>query len=80
MNLDYFNVGSGNETSIYQLAKTIKNVVNYTGKIELDKSKPDGVMRKFLDTKRIRSLGWKPKVKLFEGLKKTYQNFQNFDY
>ena len=55
----------------------IKKIINYDGTIELDTSKPDGALRKFLDTKAIRSLGWKPKVTMLNGLKKTYQNFKN---
>ena len=79
INLNYFNVGSGLEISIYKLALMIKKIINYDGTIELDTSKPDGALRKFLDTKAIRSLGWKPKVTMLNGLKKTYQNFKNLD-
>ena len=78
LSLNYFNVGSGQETSIYELAQIIKKIVNYDGVIELDVSKPDGALRKFLDSKAIKSLGWKPKVSIFEGLKKTYQDFKDF--
>ena len=77
LSLNYFNVGSGLETSIYELAQIIKKVVKYDGMIEFDVSKPDGALRKFLDSKSIKSLGWKPKVSIFEGLKKTYQNFED---
>lgn len=73
---NYFNVGSGKEISILELAKMIKKIVNYNGNIVLDNGKPDGVLRKFLDTSKIRSLGWKPKVSMLNGLKKTYEDFK----
>jgi GDP-L-fucose synthase len=77
LGLNYFNVGSGREISILKLAKMIKKIVNYKGTISLDNGKPDGVLRKFLDSNKIRSLGWKPKVSILNGLKKTYKNFKD---
>ena len=58
----------------------IRKIVNYKGTIALDNSKPDGVLRKFLNTSKIRSLGWKPKVSILNGLKKTYKDFKNQAY
>lgn len=76
---NYYNVGSGSEISILGLAKKIKKVVNYKGSIQVDLSKPDGIQRKFLNTSRIKSLGWKPKISLLEGLKKTYNDYKNLN-
>jgi GDP-L-fucose synthase len=72
----HINVGSGLDLTIEELAKTIQKVVGYKGKIEFDLSKPDGMKKKLLDSKRINSLGWKPEVSLQEGLMKSYEDFK----
>jgi GDP-L-fucose synthase len=69
----HINVGSGRDLSIKELSEVIKEVVEYKGEINFDKTKPDGTLRKFLDTKLINSLGFKPEISLKEGLMKTYQ-------
>ena len=69
----HINVGSGRDLSIKELSEAIKEVVGYKGEINFDKTKPDGTLRKFLDTKLINSLGFKPEISLKEGLMKTYQ-------
>ena len=71
----YLNVGSGMDITIIELAKKIKKVIGYKGQIKLDATKPDGTKRKFLDSKRMNSLGWKPIVNLNNGLNKTYKDF-----
>jgi GDP-L-fucose synthase len=68
----HINVGSGEETSIANLAEIIKDVVRYEGTIAFDTTKPDGTPRKLMDSSKIRSLGWKPKTTLREGISKTY--------
>jgi GDP-L-fucose synthase len=67
------NVGTGEDISIRELAELMKEVVEYPGTIELDSSKPDGMMRKVLDVSRIQSLGWKAKTGLRDGLARTYR-------
>ena len=67
------NVGSGSSISILSLSKIISKFSNYKGKIIFDKNYPDGTMKKNLDSKIIRSLGWKPKTTLIEGLKKSIE-------
>ncbi len=62
------NLGVGEDIAIKDLARMIADAVGYQGKIVFDASKPDGAMRKLLDTSRIRKLGWKPKVGLKEGI------------
>jgi GDP-L-fucose synthase len=69
------NVGSGREVSIQELAETIQKVVGFQGEIILDASKPDGTPRKLLDTTRLQSLGWKPKIDLEAGLELAYRDF-----
>ena len=51
----------------------VKDIVGFEGEITWDSLKPDGAPRKLLDVSRIKTLGWKPKVSLNEGIKKTYE-------
>jgi GDP-L-fucose synthase len=69
------NVGSGKELSIKELAETIRAVIDFKGKIIFDPNKPDGSLRKLLNSERINKLGFKPKTDLKEGLIKTYQDY-----
>ena len=70
-----YNIGAGVDCSIKELAGKIAGVVGYTGRILWDTSKPDGTMRKLLDSGDFRKLGWKAKVGLDEGIEKTYEWF-----
>lgn len=72
---DFFNVGSGQEISILELAKLVKRVVGYEGEIVLDPTKPDGTPRKVTDISRILETGWKPEIDLETGIRKTYEWF-----
>lgn len=72
----HINVGSGNDILISDLAKKIQKLFKYDGQIIFDKSKPDGVKKKLLDSTRIRNLGWKPKTSLDEGLRIAYLDFK----
>ncbi len=71
----HINVGSGEELTIEDLALKIKKVTNYEGQLEYDNNKPDGMVRKFLNSQKIISLGWKPEISLESGLIKTYSDF-----
>jgi GDP-L-fucose synthase len=73
--ISHINVGSEQELTVKELAETIKEVVGFEGKINFDKTKPDGTLRKLLDSERIYSLGFKPEMSLKDGLTKTYQEF-----
>ena len=66
------NVGSGEEITIYNLAKLILKVSDYKAKIIFDSNVPDGTPRKLLNSDRMKELGWKPKISLINGIKKTY--------
>ena len=73
---DYLiNIGSGKEISIYDLACLIKEIMNFSGEIIFDSSKPDGNPRKLLDSSLINSYGWESKVDLEKGLEITYKWF-----
>ena len=70
-----YNVGSGKEFKIIELANIIKDITGYSGSIIWDKNKPDGTPRKIIDSTRINSLGWKPSYDLISGLNATYKWF-----
>lgn len=73
--VDLINIGSGEDFTIKELAEKVKKIVGFEGEIKWDVSKPDGVMKKLLDSSRLETLGWKRKVELKEGLQKTYKGF-----
>ncbi|MCG2592016.1 GDP-L-fucose synthase [Ramlibacter sp. XY19] len=73
--LSHINVGSGEELSIADLARTVGRVVGYSGDIRFDTTKPDGTPRKLMDSGRLRGLGWTPRVGLAEGLADAYRDF-----
>lgn len=73
--LSHINLGSGRDITVKELAETIAKVVNYSGDIIFDPSKPDGSPRKLMDNTRINALGWQAKVGLVAGLEKSYQDF-----
>ena len=66
------NVGAGEDLEIRELAERIKDTVGFRGKIAWDNSKPNGTPRKFLDSSRIRSIGWSPSISLSVGISQTY--------
>ena len=70
-----YNVGSGKDITIKELAETIQAVVGYKGNILWDKSKPDGTPRKLMNVSKMRDLGWSYSTELNEGIEKTYQWF-----
>jgi GDP-L-fucose synthase len=71
----HINVGSSEEITIKDLSKTIGDIVGFKGMINFDTSKPDGSPRKFMDSTKINKIGFKPSIKLREGLTKTYEDF-----
>lgn len=78
--LSWLNIGSNEEISIEKLAKKIADKINYRGEIIWDTSQPDGTPRKLLDSSRILNMGWKPKINLSEGIKRTIKDYvkENF--
>jgi GDP-L-fucose synthase len=69
------NVGWGRDQTIAELAATIARVVEFTGSLRFDSSKPDGTPRKLLDTTRLAALGWVPRIELEAGIRSTYTWF-----
>jgi GDP-L-fucose synthase len=70
---DIVNIGSGDEVSIKELAEIVAEVTGFAGKLTFDSTKPDGTPRKLMDVSKLHGLGWKHKIGLKEGLKRTYQ-------
>ena len=68
----HINVGTGQDITIGALAQMIGHAAGFSGKIIFDTTKPDGTMRKLLDTDQLAHLGWKPQINLRDGLSSTY--------
>ena len=73
----FINIGSGEEISILDLAKLIKNIVEYEGAIIHDTTKPDGTPRKLMDNSRLTAMGWKSSIPLEEGIRDVYASLTN---
>jgi GDP-L-fucose synthase len=73
--LSHINVGSGEDLSIKELAEEIGKTVGFKGRIQFDITKPDGTPRKLMNVERLNSLGWRPRVKLQDGLSLAYRDF-----
>ncbi|OYU12422.1 MAG: GDP-fucose synthetase [Comamonadaceae bacterium PBBC1] len=71
----HINVGYGEDVTIAQVAQTVAQTVGYSGRIEFDTSKPDGTPRKWMDSRRLNSLGWQAQVPLPQGLTQAYADF-----
>ena len=69
--LPIINVGTNEEVSIKALSKLIAKFVEFNGRIKFDKKSPDGTYRKGLNSNKIRQFGWRPRIKLIDGLKKV---------
>lgn len=72
-----FNVGTGEDVTIRELAETVMDVVGFDGQIVFDAAKPDGTPRKLLNVDRMRELGWQAKTSLRDGISLAYADFQS---
>ncbi len=70
-----FNIGTGEDVTIRELAETVMSIVGFNGEIVYDANKPDGTPRKLLNVERMRQLGWQAKISLRDGVKKAYADF-----
>lgn len=70
-----FNVGTGEDVTIRELAETVMSVVGFKGRIVFDASKPDGTPRKLLNVDRLKDLGWQARTSLRDGVAKSYADF-----
>jgi GDP-L-fucose synthase len=69
------NIGAGSDITIMELAKMIAGIAGFKGDIACDASKPDGTPRKLLDSSKLISMGWSPKIPLADGLRATYRDY-----
>ena len=69
------NIGFGSDLTIRELVRIVADVVGFRGELVWDRSKPDGTPRKWLDSSRLFSFGWKPEIDLREGLARAYADF-----
>ena len=74
---DIYNVGYGTDISIKDLAELVQEIIGHKGEIIWDKSKPDGTPKKLMDSTKLRSTGWQPKVKIKDGIEMTYEWYIN---
>lgn len=75
MDENLYNVGTGVDLTIKDLAKTIQEIVEHRGEIKWDSSKPDGTPRKLLDVSKLHQAGWKHQIELKKGIENTYNWF-----
>ncbi|WP_311202636.1 GDP-L-fucose synthase family protein [Flavobacterium soyae] len=77
-----YNIGTGKDLTIKELAAAVQKIVGHTGDILWDDTKPDGTPRKLMDVSKMHSIGWKHQTELEEGIQKTYswflENIENF--
>lgn len=71
----FLNIGTGEDLTIKDVALTIQKMIGYKGEVNFDSSKPDGTPRKLLDVSKLHTLGWKHKISLEDGIKKTYESY-----
>lgn len=69
------NIGSGSDVSIQELAETVMRVIGFNGQVVYDRSKPDGTPRKLMDSSRLYATGWRSRVPLEEGVRRSYDDF-----
>jgi GDP-L-fucose synthase len=72
---EHINVGTGEDLTIRELAEMVRDIVHPQARLVFDPGKPDGTPRKLLDVGRLRSLGWRPRIALREGVGATYAWF-----
>ncbi|MBS5981024.1 GDP-L-fucose synthase [Clostridium butyricum] len=72
---EHVNIGTGEEITIKELAEVIRKVVGFKGNIRFNASMPDGTPRKLTNINKIKNMGWKAKVNLYDGITVTYQNY-----
>jgi GDP-L-fucose synthase len=75
MNESLYNVGSGSEISIKELANTVQKTLGYEGEIVWNSKYPDGTPRKLMDSSKLNQLGWSATIDLESGIRMTYSSF-----
>ena len=73
--LTFFNIGTGEDQTIAEIAALVKSIVGFTGEINWDNSKPDGTLRKLLDVSKLRALGVTGYISLENGIRAVYKQY-----
>ncbi len=73
----FVNIGTGDDISIASLADLVRDIVGFHGSIKYDNTKPDGTPRRLLETSKLETRGWSPRIDLEEGIRQVYSNVQN---
>src|SRR5215210_64481 len=76
----FVNIGSGEDISILELTKLVKEIVGFKGEIRTNPSMPDGTPRKLMDVSKINALGWKETISLREGIEKVYNDIKDMSW
>ncbi len=76
-NLNFINIGTGEDISIFDLAQLIKEKVGYTGEILWDSTKPNGMLQKCMDVTKMKAAGYNPKIKFSEGIDEVIKNYKS---
>lgn len=77
---EWFNIGTGEDISIKELAEMIKEITGYEGKLVFDSTKPDGTPRKLMDVSKIHATGWKHRIPLKEGISQVYEQVKDLGF
>jgi len=77
---EWFNIGTGEDISIKDLALMIKEIVGFDGKLVFDSSKPDGTPRKLMDVSKLNDFGWRHKIDLKKGIESVYQEVKKMNF
>ena len=74
------NIGTGEDIAIIELARLVKKIVGYEGKIANDLTKPDGTPRKLMNVSKLANAGWTATIGLEEGLRSVYDSLKDKDW
>lgn len=77
---EWFNIGTGEDISIKELALTIKEVVGFKGELKWDTTKPDGTPRKLMDVSKLHNVGWRHQINLKDGITKVYDEVKEMNF
>ncbi|TXB63717.1 GDP-L-fucose synthase [Vicingus serpentipes] len=77
---EIFNIGTGTDVTVLELAETMKEVSGFQGTFKFDASKPNGTPRKLMDVSKLEALGWKAKISLKEGVKMVFDDVKEMEF
>jgi GDP-L-fucose synthase len=77
---EIFNIGTGTDVTVLELAETMKEVSGFNGTFKFDASKPNGTPRKLMDVSKLTNLGWKAKISLKEGVEMVFDDVKEMEF